>query len=128
MFLDMEDMMRQILSALALTLFSAAAADAGAGALTAVGEQPGLHLAQSPAVTIGPNGVILRPGSEDYQTDRPRSGDRGRDRFQRYVCVVPPPQSSDRRRPYVCNADAGRIGERCRCPGTVGNGRLDFAR
>jgi hypothetical protein len=116
--------MRLLISALVLTLCSGSVADAGA--LTALGGQPGFHLAQSPSVTIGPNGVILSPGGENYQTDRPR--DRDRDRFQRYVCVVPPPQSSDRRRPYVCNADAGRIGGRCRCPGTVGNGRLDFSR
>ncbi len=33
--------------------------------------------------------------------DRPRPRDR-------YVCVVPPQQSDDRTRPYVCRANAGR--------------------
>jgi hypothetical protein len=118
--------MRFFLSALAMTLLFTVAADAGA--LTIIGHDTSVQLAQSPSVTIGPNGVIVRPGSEDYQTDRPRDRDRGRDRFQRYVCAVPPSPGADRRRPYVCNADAGRIGGRCRCPGTAGNGRLDFAR
>lgn len=90
-----------------------------------------VQLAQSPSVTIGPNGVIIR---RDDDRDRDRDGDRDRDRDrdryrpQRYVCVVSPPPSMDRRRPFVCNADPGRVGSRCRCSGVVGNGRLDLDR
>jgi hypothetical protein len=49
-------------------------------------------------------------------------------RPQRYVCVVSPPPSVDRRRPYVCNAEPGRVGGRCRCSGVVGSGTLDLDR
>ncbi|MGK6313916.1 hypothetical protein [Neorhizobium sp. DT-125] len=94
--------MRKILSCLAILLTScstAAAGDFSAGA---------------PMTLI------------QYQGDtRTRTDDR-RPRPQRYVCVVPPRQSDDRNRPYVCRADAGRVGGRCRCPNVVGNGRLDL--
>lgn len=52
--------------------------------------------------------------------------DKPRDRPQRYVCVVPPRQSDDRTRPYVCRADAGRVGGTCRCDNVIGSGRLDL--
>lgn len=99
-----------------------------AGPLTSAAWGSVLEMAQSPSVMISPNGVVTLPKNQDYRTDKQRDRHQGSDRLQRYVCVVPPPQSSDRRRPYVCNADSGRIGGRCRCPGTVGNGNLDFAR
>ncbi|WP_217540193.1 hypothetical protein, partial [Stenotrophomonas sp. GbtcB23] len=44
-----------------------------------------------------------------YQLDsRTRTDDR-RPRPQRYVCGVPPRESDNRNRPYVCRADAGRV-------------------
>lgn len=70
---------------------------------------PGLTLAQ----------VQVETFSGRSNNDRPRPRDR-------YVCVVPPQQSDDRTRPYVCRANAGRVGETCRCNGVVGNGRLDL--
>ncbi|CDZ41045.1 hypothetical protein NOJ28_02230 [Neorhizobium galegae] len=97
-----------------------------------VQSQP-LQLAQSPSVTIGPNGVIIRRDDDrdryrDGDRDRDRDRDRNRPRPQRYVCVVSPPPSMDRRRPYVCNAEPGRVGGRCRCSGVVGSGTLDLDR
>jgi hypothetical protein len=70
---------------------------------------PGLTLAQVQVETLGGHN----------NNDRPRPRDR-------YVCVVPPQQSDDRDRPYVCRANAGRVGGTCRCSGVVGNGRLDL--
>ena len=56
---------------------------------------------------------------------RSRTDDR-RPRPQRYVCVVQPAQSDNRNRPYVCRADAGRVGGTCRCGNVTGTGRLDL--
>jgi hypothetical protein len=42
----------------------------------------------------------------------------------RFVCVIDPPKSSDRTRPYTCRAPEGRAGGRCRCDGVTGNGTL----
>ncbi|SMF45806.1 hypothetical protein SAMN02982989_2311 [Xaviernesmea oryzae] len=94
--------MRKILSSLTILLISCSAATAGDFS----GGAP-MSLAQ-------------------YQGDtRTRTDDR-RPRPQRYVCVVPPRQSDDRNRPYVCRADAGRVGGTCRCQNVVGTGRLDL--
>jgi hypothetical protein len=49
-----------------------------------------------------------------------------RPRPQRYVCVVPAPRESGRRN-YVCPADPGRAGGRCRCPNVTGGGSLQPA-
>ena len=54
-----------------------------------------------------------------------RTNDR-QHRPQRYICVVQPAQSDNRNRPYICRADAGRVGGTCRCANVVGNGRLDL--
>jgi hypothetical protein len=48
-------------------------------------------------------------------------------RKQRFVCVVTPPDSANRSRPYVCPVQQGRVGGRCRCNGVVGNGNIDTA-
>ncbi|NTF31048.1 hypothetical protein [Rhizobium skierniewicense] len=48
-------------------------------------------------------------------------------RHQRFVCVVTPPDSANRSRPYVCPVQQGRVGGRCRCSGVVGNGNIDTA-
>jgi hypothetical protein len=54
---------------------------------------------------------------------RPERPDRPeRPRRPRFICVIEPPDSANRRRPYICPVDEGRVGGRCRCPGTVGNG------
>jgi hypothetical protein len=42
----------------------------------------------------------------------------------RFVCVIDPPKSADRTRPYTCRAPEGRAGGRCRCDGVTGNGTL----
>lgn len=59
-------------------------------------------------------------------TRQPRP-DRDRPRRERFVCVVTPPDSARRNRPYVCPAPQGRVGGRCRCSGVVGNGNLETA-
>jgi hypothetical protein len=56
---------------------------------------------------------------------RSRTDDR-QPRPQRYVCVVQPAQSDNRSRPYVCRAEAGRVGGTCRCNNVTGSGRLDL--
>jgi hypothetical protein len=87
-----------------------------------------LTVACSPA----PAGILPSQSSQttwsvaQYQGDTHTRTDDRPQRPQRYVCVVPPPESDDRDRPYVCRADAGRVGGRCRCPNVVGNGRLDL--
>lgn len=48
-------------------------------------------------------------------------------RPQRYICVVPPQQSDDRNRPYVCRTNEGRVGGTCRCDNVIGSGRVDLA-
>lgn len=55
-----------------------------------------------------------------------RNNDSGR-RYPRFVCVVTPPDSANRSRPYVCPVQQGRVGGRCRCNGVVGNGNIDTA-
>lgn len=45
---------------------------------------------------------------------------------QRYVCVVPPSESSGQKYPNVCRAQEGRVGGRCRCSGVTGNGTLQL--
>lgn len=42
----------------------------------------------------------------------------------RYVCLIKPPQSEKNVGLYSCPAAPGRVGETCRCPNTVGSGRL----
>lgn len=72
--------------------------------------------AQQQGTIIGSGGV----NSQSYNTNdyKPR---------QRYVCVVPPAQSSNQQYPNVCRAQEGRVGERCRCDGVTGNGTLQLA-
>ncbi|WP_052183148.1 hypothetical protein [Rhizobium sp. YS-1r] len=98
--------MRKILSGLTILLISSSAA--GAGELSMAGGDAAMSLVQ------------YQGNTQSRTDDRPP-------RPQRYVCVVPPRQSDDRTRPYVCRADAGRVGGRCRCPNVVGSGTLDLA-
>jgi hypothetical protein len=93
--------MRTILSALALMLTCSAASAAG-------------------WATEAPMSLIqYQPNTVTRSNDRPV-------RPQRYICVVPPRQSDDRTRPYVCRAQSGRVGGTCRCDNVVGTGRLDL--
>lgn len=62
--------------------------------------------------------------SQAGQSNRNNNYDRRRPRF---VCVITPPDSANRSRPYVCPVQQGRVGGRCRCDGVVGNGNIDTA-
>jgi hypothetical protein len=62
----------------------------------------------------GPNTRVYTNGN-----DQPR---------QRYVCVVPQPDSAKSQYPNVCRAAEGRVGGRCRCPNVTGNGTLQLGR
>lgn len=68
---------------------------------------------------------------QDFNSSSQRSNqnqNNGWDRRQpRFVCVITPPDSADRSRPYVCPVQQGRVGGRCRCSGVVGSGSIDTA-
>ncbi len=68
---------------------------------------------------------------QDFNSSSQRSNqnqNNGWDRRQpRFVCVITPPESSERSRPYVCPVQQGRVGGRCRCSGVVGSGNIDTA-
>lgn len=102
--------MRKLLPALMFLTMSCAAANAGSFSA------PEISVSQ----TTAPMSLIQYNGNSNTITnDRPQ-------RPQRYVCVVPPAQSDNRNRPYVCRANPGRVGETCRCSNVVGSGRLDL--
>ncbi|WP_154664831.1 hypothetical protein [Allorhizobium undicola] len=42
----------------------------------------------------------------------------------RYVCIIKPPASDKQSGQYSCRRSSGRVGESCRCPNTVGTGKL----
>ncbi len=62
--------------------------------------------------------------SQAGQSNRNNNSDR---RHPRFVCVVTPPESANRSRPYICPIQQGRVGGRCRCDGVTGNGNIDTA-
>ncbi|NTJ41526.1 hypothetical protein G6L28_02795 [Agrobacterium larrymoorei] len=62
--------------------------------------------------------------SSSGQSNRNDRRDRRRTDF---VCVITPPDSANRSRPYVCPVERGRVGGRCRCSGVVGSGNIDTA-
>ncbi|WP_296085352.1 hypothetical protein [uncultured Agrobacterium sp.] len=68
---------------------------------------------------------------QDFNSSSQRSNqnqNNGWDRRQpRFVCVITPPDSAERSRPYVCPVQQGRVGGRCRCSGVVGSGNIDTA-
>jgi len=97
--------MRNILSVTTILLLSCSAASAGGF---------------STVTTDVPMSLIQYNGNTNTRTN-----DR-QPRPQRYVCVVQPAQSDNRNRPYVCRADAGRVGGTCRCGNVNGTGRLDL--
>jgi hypothetical protein len=104
----------------AFVALAIAATVAGAAQVSAAGmSTPPVNGQQSglPGLTLAQ--VQVETFSGRSNNDRPRPRDR-------YVCVVPPQQSDDRQRPYVCRANEGRVGGTCRCPNVTGNGRLDL--
>lgn len=98
---------RRIFSAAAILLLSCSAASAGN--FSAIDPAAPMTLVQNRSETTRNNDRPVRP-------ERP----------QRYVCVVQPSATDNRNRPYVCRADAGRVGGLCRCSNVSGNGRLDL--
>ncbi len=68
---------------------------------------------------------------QDFNSSSPRSNqnqNNGWDRRQpRFVCVITPPDSAERSRPYVCPVQQGRVGGRWRGSGGVGSGSIDKA-
>lgn len=86
--------------------------------------------ALTPQMSLPAGQDIILAQSVITQDDGPNynSGyDRQRQRRERFVCVVTPPASANRSRPYVCPVQQGRVGGRCRCSGVVGNGNIDTA-
>ena len=97
--------MRNILTAIAITLLSAATASA------------------ETLSTLAPMSVIQvqMQGGDSFTRSNQRPL-----RPSRYVCVVPPRESDNRNRPYICRAQEGRVGGTCRCDNVTGTGRLDL--
>ncbi|EGP59056.1 hypothetical protein Agau_C102137 [Agrobacterium tumefaciens F2] len=84
------------------------------------------------ATTIAPspvssNNVILAQSTQDDSPNFYSGNSRDRQRRARFVCVITPPDSANRRRPYICPIEQGRVGGSCRCSGVVGNGTVDTA-
>ncbi|MEE9983376.1 hypothetical protein [Agrobacterium pusense] len=98
----------------ALTVFLSAATIAEAAAITRV-----------PAAST--NDVILAQSTDDDSPNFYSGNNRDRQRRARFVCVITPPDSANRRRPYICPLERGRVGGACRCSGVVGNGTVDTA-
>ncbi len=97
----------------ALTIFLSAATVAEAAAIAPL---PGSS-----------NNVILAQSTQDDSPNYYSGNSRDRQRRARFVCVITPPESANRRRPYVCPIEQGRVGGSCRCSGVVGNGTVDTA-
>lgn len=98
----------------ALTVFLSAATIAEAAAIT-----------RAPAAST--NDVILAQSADDDSPNFYSGNNRDRQRRARFVCVITPPDSANRRRPYICPLERGRVGGACRCSGVVGNGTVDTA-
>ncbi|MGF0521357.1 hypothetical protein ACQEDT_07590 [Agrobacterium pusense] len=98
----------------ALTVFLSAATIAEAAAIT-----------RAPAAST--NDVILAQSTDDDNPNFYSGNNRDRQRRARFVCVITPPDSANRRRPYICPLERGRVGGACRCSGVVGNGTVDTA-
>ena len=82
-----------------------------------------------PQMSVPAQSDMMLAQSSGIESRNYNSGDRNRDRQRpaRYVCVITPPDSARRDRPYVCPANEQRVGGRCRCAGVVGNGNVDTA-
>ncbi len=100
----------------ALSVFLCAATVTEAAAIT---RPP----AASAGIVILAQSVITEDDGSDYYSGR----NRDRQRRARFVCVITPPESANRRRPYVCPLERGRVDGACRCSGVVGNGTVDTA-
>jgi hypothetical protein len=74
--------------------------------------------AQSDVIKVQDFNSQAGPSNRNNNSDR---------RHPRFVCVVTPPESANRSRPYVCPIQQGRVGGRCRCDGVTGNGNIDTA-
>ena len=98
----------------ALTVFLSAATIAEAAAIT-----------RAPAAST--NDVILAQSTDGDSPNFYSGNNRDRQRRARFVCVITPPDSANRRRPYICPLERGRVGGACRCSGVVGNGTADRA-
>ena len=83
-------------------------------------------LAESPARPRQQSDVIevQNFNSRSAPTNQNNGSNRRREQF---VCVITPPDSAERSRPYVCPVQQGRVGGRCRCSGVVGSGTVDTA-
>ncbi len=101
----------------ALTVFLSAATIAEAAAIT-----------RAPAAST--NDVILAQSTDDDSPNFYSGNNRDRQRRARFVCVITPPDSANRRRPYICPLERGRVGGACRCSGVVGqrHGRYGLVR
>lgn len=87
-------------------------------------------VAEAAAITplpVSGNNVILAQSTQDDSPNFYSGNNRDRQRRARFVCVITPPDSANRRRPYVCPIEQGRVGGSCRCSGVVGNGTVDTA-
>ncbi|MFK0208894.1 hypothetical protein [Agrobacterium sp. NPDC090283] len=92
-------------------------------AATSLGEAAAIT---PPPVASGSD-IILAQSYDDGSQDYYSGNNRDRMRRARFVCVITPPESANRRRPYICPLERGRVGGACRCSGVVGNGTVDTA-
>ena len=81
----------------------------------------------TPVPMASGNDIILAQSYDDGSQDYYSGSNRDRQRRARFVCVITPPESANRRRPYICPIEQGRVGGSCRCSGVVGNGTVDTA-
>lgn len=87
-------------------------------------------VAEAAAITrlpVSGSNIILVQSSDDDSPDYNSGNSRSHQRRARFVCVITPPESANRRRPYICPIEQGRVGGACRCSGVVGNGTVDTA-
>ena len=103
--------MRHVVFALSILLSAAAVAEAAA---------------ITPLPVAGSN-IILTQSNDDDSPNYNSGNSRSHQRRARFVCVITPPESANRRRPYICPIEQGRVGGACRCSGVVGNGTVDTA-
>lgn len=87
-------------------------------------------VAEAAAITrlpVSSSNIILAQSSDDDSPNYNSGSSRSHQRRARFVCVITPPESANRRRPYICPIEQGRVGGACRCSGVVGNGTVDTA-
>lgn len=107
--------MRHLAFALSVFFFAATIAEAAPNA-------------PLPPVSSGSDVVLAQSIITDDDSPNFNSGNsRNYQRRARFVCVITPPESANRRRPYICPIEQGRVGGACRCSGVVGNGTVDTA-